>query len=407
MKDFREDFPILKEHENQKKLVYLDNAATTQKPHEVTEAILEYYNNYNANPHRGSYGISIRATEAMENVRSKVKSFLNINNENGEVIFTKNATEALNIVSQSYGRSFINEGDEILVSIQEHHSNLVPWQQVAREKGATLKYIYLKEDGILDIEDFSKKISKKTKVVAITHVSNVLGFINPLEQVLKISKDHGAITVIDGTQAVPHMSVDISRLNPDFYVFSGHKLLAPMGVGVLYGRRELLNKMPPFLYGGDMIDYVEEQNTVFAEIPTKFEGGTQNVEAIVGLGAAIDYLQKVGINQVQEHEQNLTTYAMEKMKNLRHVKIIGRDNEKRIGVISFEVTDIHPHDIASILDQDGICIRAGNHCAQPLLNHMGYKAVCRASFYIYNTIAEIDYFIEKLQGVRGWLGYES
>ncbi|WP_315166834.1 cysteine desulfurase [Metaclostridioides mangenotii] len=407
MRNYKKDFPILMESENQTKLVYLDNAATTQKPTYVTDAILDYYNGYNANPHRGSYSISVKATEAMENVRSKVKSFLKIEDKTGEIIFTKNATEALNLVSQSYGRSFVEKGDEILISIQEHHSNLVTWQQVAKEKGATLKYIYLNEDGTIDMKDFLNKISEKTKVVAITQVSNVLGFINPIEEVLKISKEYGAITVVDGTQAVPHMSVDLSKLDPDFYVFSGHKLLAPMGVGVLYGRREHLNKMPPFLYGGDMIEYVEEQSTEFAAIPSKFEAGTQNVEAIIGLGAAIDYLEKIGMEEVRSHEQKLTTYAIKQLQKLPYIKIVGSENEKRIGVIPFEVLDVHPHDVASILDQDGICIRAGSHCAQPLLNHMGYRAVCRASFYIYNTTEEIDYFVEKLQEVRRCLGYES
>lgn len=400
MRNIREDFPILQEGENGKKIVYIDNSATSQKPNAVIDAVANYYRGYNANPHRGSYDISVRATDALEVARDKVRSFLNVDKKVGEVIFTKNASESLNLVSYSYGRTFVNEGDEILISIQEHHSNLVTWQQVAKEKGAKLNYIYVKEDGTLDMDDFKNKISKKTKIVAVTQISNVLGLINPIEEIIKISKEYGAVTVVDGTQTVPHMKVDLAKLDPDFYVFSGHKLLAPMGVGVLYGRRELLEKMPPFLFGGDMIEYVEEQETTFAEIPSKFEAGTINVGSIIGLGAAIDYLEEIGMDNVFAHEKELATYALEQMKKLPFIELIGNTDVERVGVISFLVKDVHPHDVASILDNDGICIRAGNHCAQPLLKYMGYNASCRASFYIYNTKEEIDFFIEKLQGVK-------
>jgi cysteine desulfurase/selenocysteine lyase len=404
MKNYKMDFPILSKAEG---MIYLDSAATTQKPAAVIQAVTEYYSNYNANPHRGSYDISVKATQAMEEVRDKVKSFLQADSKAGEIIFTKNATESLNLISYSYGNYFIEEGDEILISIQEHHSNLVPWQRLAREKKAVLKYIYLNEDGSLDYEDFLEKISNKTKLVAVTHVSNVLGFINPIKEIIEKSKEYGAVTVIDGTQAVPHIPVNLKDLNPDFYVFSGHKLLAPMGVGILYGRKELLNKMPPFLYGGDMIDYVQEQETEFADIPAKFEGGTQNVGAIAGLGAAIDYLDGIGMETLCRQEQELALYAIEKMAALPYIELVGGTENERIGVVSFNVQEVHPHDVASILDKDRICIRAGNHCAQPLLTYMGYSSVCRVSFYLYNTKEEIDYLVEKLKGVRRWLGYES
>jgi len=427
MNRYRADFPIFsKENDNSVKaasynpdsndfqsesegenLIYFDSAATTQKPQVVINAIADYYASYNANPHRGSYKISIRATDAMEHTRDKIKSFINIDTKEGEVIFTKSATESLNLVAYSYGMTFVEEGDEILISIQEHHSNLVPWQMVARKKGAILKYYYIMENGTIDYENFLSKISDKTKIVAVTHVSNVLGFVNPIADIIKVSREYGAVTVIDGTQAVPHMEVNLCRLDPDFYVFSGHKLLAPMGVGLLYGRRELLDKMPPFLYGGDMIEYVEEQETTFAEVPSKFEGGTQNVEAIVGLGAAITYLEEIGMKNVEALEQELVSHAIEKMSTVPYLVIYGDKEAHRVGVIPFNIEGVHPHDVASIMDNDNICIRAGHHCAGPLIAKMGEKAVCRASFYLYNTKEEIDFFVEKLKGVRRWLGYES
>lgn len=407
MRNYKEDFPILNQNQTEEdRIIYFDSAATSQKPKAVIQAITDYYEKFNANPHRGTYRLSMEATDCMEGAREALKQFLHVDSKVGEVVFTKNATESLNLVA--YGlKERIQEGDEILISIQEHHSNLVPWQIIAKEKKAVLKYIYLKEDGTLDYQDFLNKISDKTKVVGVTHVSNVLGFINPIEDIIKVSKEHHAITVIDGTQAVPHMNVDVARMDPDFYVLSGHKLLAPMGVGALYGRRTLLDEMPPFLYGGDMIDYVEEQHTDFAEVPSKYEGGTQNVEAMVGLKAAIDYLSDIGMDEISKHEQELVTYGLEKMSQLPHIKILGGLDVPRIGVISFQVEGVHPHDVASILDQDGICIRAGNHCAAPLLKYMGETSVCRASFYLYNSKEEIDFFVEKLQHVRRWLGYEA
>jgi cysteine desulfurases, SufS subfamily len=406
LKNYRADFPIFGE-DIENGLIYFDSAATTQKPQAVIAAISNYYREYNANPHRGSYQISIRATEAMEKTREQVKSFLHVDNKEGEIIFTKSATESLNLVAYSYGMPFVNAGDEILISVQEHNSNLVLWQNVAKVKGAVLKYFYIKQDGSIDYDDFLSKITDRTKIVAVTHVSNVLGFVNPIKDIIKVSKAAGAVTVIDGTQAVPHMKVDLQSFEPDFYVFSGHKLLAPMGVGVLYGRRKLLDKMPPFLYGGDMVEYVEEQETTYAQIPAKYEGGTQNVEAIVGLGAAISYLNEIGMERVHEIEQELVSYALEKMAKVPGMHIYGEKNMLRIGVIPFNLEGVHPHDVASILDNDNICIRAGNHCASALITKMGEHAICRASFYLYNTREEIDFFVEKLTKVRRWFGYES
>jgi cysteine desulfurases, SufS subfamily len=406
MKNYKADFPIFGGSE-ENNLIYFDSAATTQKPQAVIEAISNYYREYNANPHRGSYQISIRATEAMEATREQVKQFLNVDNKEGEIIFTKSATESLNLVAYSYGIPFINAGDEILISVQEHNSNLVLWQNVVRAKGAVLKYFYIKQNGSIDYDDFLSKINDRTKIVAITHVSNVLGFVNPIKEIIKVSREKGAITVIDGTQAVPHMKVDLQSFDPDFYVFSGHKLLAPMGVGVLYGRRSILDAMPPFLYGGDMVEYVEEQETTYAPLPAKYEGGTQNVEAIVGLGAAISYLSEIGMEQIHKIEQELVSYALAKMAKISGMHIYGEKNMLRIGVISFNLEGVHPHDVASILDNDNICIRAGNHCAGALIAKMGEHAVCRVSFYLYNTKEEIDFFVEKLRKVRGWFGYES
>lgn len=405
MRDYQQDFPLLAKS-NGKKIVYLDSAATTHKPQSVIDAITTYYKTYNANPNRGAYALSVTATEMVEGTRDKVKHFLGVDSLVGEIVFTKSATEALNLLAYSYGLHFIEKGDEILISIEEHHSNLIPWQRVAEEKGAILKYIYLKEDGTLDYEDFLKKINAKTKLLALTHVSNVLGFINPIEDMIKVAKKYGTVVVIDGTQAVPHLKVNLKALDPDFYVFSGHKVLAPMGIGVLYGKKALLEKMPPFLYGGGMVEYVEEQSTTYAEVPTKFEGGTQNVEAIVGLNAAIDYIEKIGISNVAALEEELLDYALKELSKIPYVKIYGTGTN-RAGILPFNIEGVHAHDVASILGNEGICIRAGSHCAQPLLQYLDISAICRASFYLYNTKEEVDYFIAKIKEVRRWLGYES
>lgn len=403
----REDFDILSQKVNSKPLAYLDNAATTHKPRIVTEAIKNYYDKHNANPHRGAHYLSIMATEAYEGARERVKTFINADKAL-EVIFTKNATESLNLLAYSYGMSFINEGDEIVLSIQEHHSNIIPWQNVARSKGAILKFMYVDEEGRIPEEEIKTKITEKTKLVSITHVSNAIGTVNPIEDIIRYSHEKGAVVIVDASQSVPHMKVDVKALDADFLVFSGHKMLAPMGIGVLYGKEELLDKMPPFLYGGDMIEYVWEQKATFAELPYKLEAGTQNVEGAVGLHAAIDYLESLGLENIKKAEEELATYAIEKMKEIPYIKIVGPQNMiDRAAVISFEVEGVHPHDVSTILDNYGVAVRAGHHCAQPLMKYLGINSTSRVSFYFYNTMEEVNQFIEGLKNVRRWLGYES
>lgn len=405
--DYVNDFPILQKTMNGKRLVYLDNGATTQKPLTVINAVQEYYAAFNANPHRGAYELSVRATEGYENARETVRKFLGAE-KTSEIIFTKNATESLNLLAYSYGMTFINPGDEIVISIAEHHSNLVPWQQVAKAKGATLQYLYVNDAGILTEEEIEKKISSKTKLVAVTQVSNVLGIINPIEKIVHKAHSVGAVVIVDGAQSVPHLSIDVKALDVDFFVFSGHKMLAPMGVGVLYGKEHLLDKMPPFLCGGDMIEYVWEQDTSFAPLPAKFEAGTQNVGGVLGLSAAIEYLEKVGLENIERIEKDLIHYAIPKLQQLPFITLYGCDDlSNKTGVISFNVKDIHPHDVSSILDADGIAIRAGHHCAHPLMQYLGVNATCRASFYFYNTREDVDALISSLGRVRGVLGYES
>ncbi|MFA6849223.1 MAG: cysteine desulfurase [Selenomonadaceae bacterium] len=405
--EYRRDFPLLQNKMNGKPLVYLDNGATTQKPQLVIKALEDYYKNSNANPHRGAYDLSVRATEIYENTRERVQKFLNAK-KSCEIIFTKNATESLNLIAYSYGMNHIAAGDEIVITISEHHSNLVPWQRVAQAKGAVLNYIYLdKEDKISD-EEIEKKITGKTKIVAVTQVSNVLGIVNPIDKIIKKAHSVGAVAIVDGAQSVPHMKVDVQKLDADFLVFSGHKMLSPMGIGVLYGKEAILNEMEPFLCGGDMIDYVEEQHTDFAPLPAKFEAGTQNVGGAAGLRAAIDYIESVGFAEIERIEKELISYAVPKLQAMPFIELYGcKDITKKTGVITFNVKDIHPHDVASILDADGIAIRAGHHCAQPLMQYLGVNATCRASFYFYNTKEDVDYFIDRLNHVRGVLGYGS
>ncbi|MCC5468652.1 cysteine desulfurase [Pelosinus baikalensis] len=401
------DFPILQKTMNGKRLVYLDNGATTQKPLSVINAVQEYYASFNANPHRGAYELSVKATQIYEDAREKVRKFLGAE-KTSEIIFTKNATESLNLLAYSYGMTFINPGDEIVISIAEHHSNIVPWQQVAKAKGATLQYLYVNEAGLLTDEEIEKKISSRTKIVAVTQVSNVLGIINPIEKIVHKAHSVGAVVIVDGAQSVPHFSVDVKVLDVDFLVFSGHKMLAPMGVGVLYGKEQLLDKMPPFLSGGDMIEYVWEQDTSFAPLPAKFEAGTQNVGGVLGLSAAIDYVEKVGFSNIEQIEKELIHYAIPKLQQLPFITLYGcEDLSKKTGVISFNVKDIHPHDVSSILDADGVAIRAGHHCAHPLMQYLGVNATCRASFYFYNTREDVDALINALGRVRGVLGYGS
>lgn len=396
-RDFLKDFPTLNKERNGKRIVYLDSAATTQKPISVINSIKNYYEQSNANPHRGAYELSVLATEAYDEAREKVRKFINAKYRE-EIIFTKNATESFNLLAMSYGMTYINEGDEIVISIAEHHSNLIPWQQVAKARGAILKYMYTDENGELTEEEVRSKITEKTKIVSITHVSNALGTINPVKEIAEYAHSKGSIVIVDGAQSVPHMKVDVRDIDADFLVIAGHKLLAPMGIGVLYGKKELLEKMPPLMLGGDMVEYVYEQETTFNVLPYKFEAGTQNVEGAVGLSKAIDYLNEIGMDNIEKIEKELMTYAYEEMSKLEYVKIYGpKDIEKRGGVLSFEIDGVHPHDVASIFDTFGVCIRAGNHCAQPLMRYMGINSTSRASLYFYNTKEDVDRLIEAVK----------
>jgi len=405
--EYIKDFPILQKPMNGKSLVYLDNGATTQKPLAVIQAVDDYYTTFNANPHRGAYDLSVKATEIYEGARETVQKFIGAANSY-EVIFTKNATESLNLLAYSYGMNFIEAGDEIVISIAEHHSNLVPWQQVAKAKGAILKYIYLDSVGRITQQEIAAKITDKTKIVAVTQVSNVLGIINPIADIVKKAHSVGAVVIVDGAQSVPHFKVDVQALDIDFLVFSGHKMLSPMGIGVLYGKEALLDKMPPFLCGGDMIDYVWEQETTFAPLPAKFEAGTQNVGGAAGLAAAIEYIGKIGFDKIEAIEADLIQYAIPKLKALPYITLYGSDDlSVKTGVIAFNVADIHPHDVSTILDADGVAIRAGHHCAHPLMQYLGVNATCRASLYFYNTREDVDKLIDSLSRVRGVLGYGS
>lgn len=390
--NFKKDFPIF---EN-KDIAYLDSGATTQKPTSVLEAIEKFYKNENANPHRGAYGLSIEATEIYENTRDKIAKFINAKHRE-EIIFSKNASESLNLIAYSYGLYNLKKDDEIVLSIMEHHSNLVPWQMVAKKTESKLNYMYINDNFEISDEEIETKITDKTKIVGITHVSNVLGTINNIEKIIKYAHKKGAIVVVDGSQSIPHMEIDVQKLDADFFVFSGHKMLAPLGIGILYGKREILNKMNPFLMGGDMIEYVYEQETTFAPLPNKFEAGTQNVEGVIGLGAAIDYIKNIGYNKIQEIEKEVTSYARQELSKLEYLTLYLTPNEeKHSSVISFNIKGVHPHDVASILDSENVCVRSGNHCAQPLLRSMGIDSTCRASFYIYNTKEDVDKLVIAL-----------
>ena len=399
-KNFLNDFPILRSKMNGHPLTYLDNSATTQKPENVVRSICGYYGGCNANPHRGVYELSVKATKVYEDARRKVAAFLNAKSSQ-EIIFTKNATESLNLVAYSYGLNNLRVGDEILITIAEHHSNLVPWQRVARATGATLNYIYLAADGNLSAEEIEKKLTRRTKILAVTQISNVLGLVNDVKTLAARAHEVGAVVIVDGAQSVPHIAVDVQNLDADFLAFSGHKMLSPMGIGILYGKKKILEEMPPFLSGGDMIEYVEEQTTTFAELPQKFEAGTQNVGGAAGLSAAIDYLQSVGFETIERIERDLTTYAIAELKKIPYVELYGCDAENKIGIIPFNVRDVHPHDVATILDAQGVAIRAGHHCAQPLMKFLGQNATCRASFYFYNTRRDVERLVEAIQKVRG------
>lgn len=391
--NFKDEFPILQE----RKISYLDSGATTQKPQCVINAIDSYYKECNANPHRGAYSLSIEATEKYESTREKIAKFINAKNRE-EIIFSKNATESLNLIAYSYGLDNLKKDDEVVLSIMEHHSNLVPWQYVTKKTNSKLKFMYINKDYELSKEEIESKITDKTKVVGITHVSNVLGTINNVKEIIKYAHKKGAIVIVDASQSIPHMKIDVQDLDADFLVFSGHKMFAPLGIGVLYGKEELLNKMTPFLMGGDMIEYVYEQNTTFAPLPNKFEAGTQNVEGVIGLGAAIDYIEKIGYKEIQNVEAAITKYAVNELSKLDFLELyITPHLENHSSVISFNIKGVHPHDVASILDSNGVCVRSGNHCAQPLLRYLGMDSTCRASFSIYNTKEDVDNLVEALK----------
>ncbi len=390
---YKKDFPIF----NNREIVYLDSGATSQKPQVVIDAINHFYEMNNANPHRGAYSLSIDATSAYEGTREKVAKFINAKYPE-EIIFSKNASESLNLIAHSYGLDNLKEGDDVVISIMEHHSNLVPWQYVTKKTGSNLKYMYINDKFELSKEEIESKITDNTKIVGITHVSNVLGTINNVKEIIKYAHKKGAIVIVDASQSIPHMRIDVQDLNADFLVFSGHKMMAPLGIGVLYGKRELLNKMNPFLMGGDMIEYVYEQDTTFAPLPNKFEAGTQNVEGVVGLGAAIDYIEKIGYEEIQKHENELVQYARERLQALKYHDLYMTPNvSNHSSVISFNIRGVHPHDVASILDTYGVCVRSGNHCAQPLMRYLGIDSTCRASFYIYNEKEDIDKLVDAVE----------
>jgi len=396
----RTDFPILNQRVNDEPLVYLDNAATSQKPLQVIDEVVRYYKNDNANVHRSIHTLGQRATDEYELARQKVQKFINAA-ESREIIFTKGATDSLNLVASTYGETNVEAGDEIVVSYMEHHSNLIPWQQLAIRKHAVLKYIELTDDGQLDMADAEKKITDKTKIVAITHVSNVLGVTNDIKKLAIIAHSHNAVMSVDGAQAVPHMSVDVQDLDVDFYSFSGHKMLGPMGIGVLYGKSQLLKKMPPYQYGGEMINFVEKFDSTWTDIPWKFEAGTQNVAGAIGLGKAIDYLNDIGMDNIAEYEQSLVSYVLPKLLEIDGLTIYGpHDASIHNGVISFNLNGLHPHDLATALDMEGVAVRAGHHCAQPLMSYLGLVATARASFYIYNNRSDADKLVSAIYAIK-------
>lgn len=391
--DFKEDFPIFKNRD----IAYLDSGATAQKPQIVIDAINNFYDKFNANPHRGAYTLSVEATAVYEDTREKIAKFINAKHPE-EIIFSKNASESLNLLAYSYGLDNLKNGDDVVISIMEHHSNLVPWQFVTQKTGSELKYMYINDEFELSKEEIESKITDNTKIVGITHVSNVLGTINNVKEIIKYAHKKGAVVIVDASQSIPHMKIDVQDLDADFLAFSGHKMFAPLGIGVLYGKRELLNKMNPFLMGGDMIEYVHEQKTTFAPLPNKFEAGTQNVEGVVGLGAAIDYINSIGYDKIQEHDREIVEYAREKLSKLDYLEIYMTPNAKNhSAVISFNIKGVHPHDVASILDSENVCVRSGNHCAQPLMRFLGIDSTCRASFYIYNTKEDVDRLVAGIE----------
>lgn len=393
-RELREQFPILNQSVNGHPLVYLDSAATAQKPIRVIEAVKRYYEWDNANAHRGVHTLGSRATDAYEGAREKVARFLNAKSSE-EIVFTRGTTTALNLVASSYARSVCKEGDEIVITQMEHHSNLIPWQQAAKATGATLKYIPMQDDGSLAIEDVKATITDRTKVVSVTYVSNVLGQINPVKEIAEIAHRHGAVMVVDGAQSTPHMKIDVQDLDCDFYAFSGHKMCAPTGIGALYGKKALLNNMEPIEFGGEMIDFVDLYDSTWKDSPLRFEGGTPIIAGAIGLGEAIDFLQEIGMDAIHQHEQELAAYAYDKLSMINGITIYGPD-QGRVGLVTFNLDDVHPHDVATVLDAKGIAIRAGHHCCQPLMKWLEVSSTARASFYLYNTEEDIDALVKGL-----------
>ncbi|GGK22047.1 cysteine desulfurase SufS [Caldalkalibacillus thermarum] len=402
IQEIRAQFPILNQEINGHPLVYLDNAATSHKPLPVIEALEKYYRLYNSNVHRGVHTLGNYATEGYEGAREKVRRFINAKSTQ-EIIFTRGTTTALNLVATGYARQVCREGDEIVITPMEHHSNLIPWQQAAKATGATLKYIDLNEDGTLNMDDARQKITPNTKVVSCTHVSNVLGTINPIKELAQLAHANGAVMVVDGAQSTPHMKIDVQDLDVDFFAFSGHKMCGPTGIGVLYGRKKLLEEMEPVEYGGEMIDTVELYESTWKELPHKFEGGTPIIAGAIGLGAAIDFLEDVGLDNITKHEHELTAYAMERLQEIEGLTIYGP--KERGGLVTFNLADVHPHDVATVLDSYGIAVRAGHHCAQPLMRWLNVTATARASFYLYNTKEEIDKLVDGLVKTKEYFGY--
>lgn len=392
----RKDFPILFQTVNDEPLVYLDNAATTQKPQAVLDALANYYQQDNANVHRGVHTLAERATLAYEGAREKVREFIHAPST-AEVLFTRGTTTGLNWVAKSYGEAFLKPGDEIVISYMEHHSNIIPWQQVAKKTGATLKYIAITPEGFLDLADAKKQITDKTALVSLTHVSNVLGVINPIKEITVLAHQHGAVMVVDGAQAVPHMPVDVQSLDCDFYAFSGHKMCGPTGIGVLYGKRELLEKMEPVEFGGEMIDFVQLQDSTWKELPWKFEAGTPNIAGAIALGAAIDYLSEIGMEEIHRYEAELVAYVLPKLQEIDGLEIYGPQNPTdHTGVIAFNLAGLHSHDVATALDMEGVAVRAGHHCAQPLIKALAVPATARGSFYFYNTKDDADRLVDAI-----------
>ncbi|MEN2440749.1 cysteine desulfurase SufS [Bacillus sp. JR_21] len=395
--DIREQFPILHQQVNGHDLVYLDSAATSQKPRAVIETLDKYYNQYNSNVHRGVHTLGTRATDGYEGAREKVRKFINAKSM-AEIIFTKGTTTSLNMVALSYARANLKPGDEVVITYMEHHANIIPWQQAVKATGATLKYIPLQEDGTISLEDVRETVTSNTKIVAVSHVSNVLGTVNQIKEMAKIAHDNGAVIVVDGAQSTPHMKIDVQDLDCDFFALSSHKMCGPTGVGVLYGKKALLENMEPAEFGGEMIDFVGLYESTWKELPWKFEAGTPIIAGAIGLGAAIDFLEEIGLDEISRHEHKLAAYALERFRQLDGVTVYGP--EERAGLVTFNLDDVHPHDVATVLDAEGIAVRAGHHCAQPLMKWLDVTATARASFYLYNTEEEIDKLVEALQKTK-------